>query len=87
MNKRRMILLLSGLLCVLLVGGMLLAQKAVAGSPQAVKLAGGHYQLVAHPDQAAEAPVFAGGRYRLESPAAPDGGCCCTFMPCVVKRR
>jgi hypothetical protein len=51
---------------------------------------GGGYRLVAlaWPRSVALAETSAlasGGRYRLWSPALQGSGCCCTYLPCVMR--
>lgn len=83
--KRRTVLLVA-LALTLLVSGIALAQGGGGGQPNGVMLSGGHYRLVG---ASAQADVVAsGGRYRLLEPAAPtssENGCCCTYLPCVLR--
>lgn len=70
----------------LLLGTMVSAQP---GGGYAVKdgtIAGGGYQLTSAGPQAGT--ISAGGTYRLLVPAAPEqqgSGCCCTYLPCVLR--
>ncbi|MBN1139379.1 MAG: hypothetical protein JXM73_22570 [Anaerolineae bacterium] len=51
-------------------------------------LAGGGYQLTSFGPQADN--VSAGGAYLLLGPSAPAGqgsGCCCTYVPCIMRNR
>lgn len=80
-------------LLVLLVGTLLvtstgLAQGGSSARPEAVALSGGHYRLVS---LAAPANVLAGGGgYTLWGPPAPElrgSGCCCTYLPCILRKQ
>ncbi len=51
-------------------------------------ISGGGYQLTTFGPQTGN--VAAGGGYRLLGPAAPalrGSGCCCTYLPCIVRNR
>lgn len=51
-------------------------------------ISGGGYQLTNLGSQAGH--VSAGGAYRLLGSAAPElqgSGCCCIYLPCVLRRR
>jgi hypothetical protein len=51
-------------------------------------ISGGGYQLTTFGSQAGN--VAAGGAYRLLGPTAPElqgSGCCCVYLPCVLRRR
>jgi hypothetical protein len=53
---------------------------------QAVTVTGGRYQLIGLGSQIGA--TSSGGAYRLSlaSPSASsDSGCCCTYLPCVVR--
>ena len=55
---------------------------------EAGTLAGGSYRLTSSGLQADN--VSAGGAYRLLGPSAPTqptGGCCCTYLPCIMRNR
>jgi hypothetical protein len=55
---------------------------------EAATIAGGGYQLTSFGPQAEN--VAAGGRYRLSGPSAPAGqgsGCCCTYLPCIMRNK
>lgn len=50
-------------------------------------ISGGGYRLMTLGSQAGH--VSAGGAYRLLGPAAPElrgSGCCCVYLPCVLRR-
>jgi hypothetical protein len=54
---------------------------------EAGTLAGGSYQLTSFGPQADN--VSAGGAYRLLGPSALDlngSGCCCTYLPCIMRK-
>jgi hypothetical protein len=51
-------------------------------------ISGGGYQLTSSGLQADN--VSAGGAYRLLGPSAPTGqgsGCCCTYLPCILRKK
>jgi hypothetical protein len=51
-------------------------------------IAGGRYQLTPVGTQADN--VAAGGSYRLLGPSAPilqGSGCCCTYLPCILRNK
>jgi hypothetical protein len=51
-------------------------------------IAGGGYRLTGAGPQAEI--VSAGGAYRLLGPSAPAGqgsGCCCTYLPCILRNK
>jgi hypothetical protein len=84
--KTRTILLLVLLAFVLLSTG-----AGALSSPryqvEAGTLAGGGYQLTSFGPQADN--VSAGGAYRLLGPSAPEltgSGCCCTYLPCTLRK-
>ena len=55
---------------------------------EAATLTGGDYQLTSVGLQADN--VSAGGAYRLlgpSAPAQPTSGCCCTYLPCIMRNR
>mgnify|MGYP000411160760 CR=1 FL=1 len=88
MKTRTAILLVVALL---LVGGTTLAQT---GGPdlrytiQAGISAGGSYQLTALHWQVEGST--SGGGYHLLSPISPalqGSGCCCTYLPCVLRHK
>jgi hypothetical protein len=77
-------------LMLLLIVSLLLSVGAGARSAppyhvESGNLAGGNYQLTSSAVQAGN--VAAGGAYRLLGPSEPNlqvGGCCCTWIPCVL---
>jgi hypothetical protein len=78
------------LLLLLLVFVLLSTGAAALSAPryevQAATLAGGGYQLTTSESQIDN--VAAGGAYRLLGPAAPElrgSGCCCTYLPCILR--
>jgi len=51
-------------------------------------ISGGSYQLTSFRVQAGS--IAAGGAYRLLGPSAPNlqgGGCCCTYLPCILRNK
>jgi hypothetical protein len=51
-------------------------------------ISGGSYQLTTFGAQAGN--VASGGAYRLLGPAAPEqlaSGCCCVYLPCILRHR
>ena len=86
MKKRQIVFLIVLVLCTLWIVGTALAQ--------APTLSGGNYRLVGSLNAEklpTPANLLQGGAYRLQpdAPAVPtavsNGGCCCTFLPCVKK--
>jgi hypothetical protein len=81
------------LVVLLLAGGAALAQSGVAGPGQALSLqagtsSGGSYHLTSQAGQVSG--TAAGGGYALASPCAPalrGSGCCCTYLPCILRNR
>jgi len=81
------------LVCVLVLAGMALAQSGSQPSPSwyAVEqggASGGRYHLTSVSWHASGAA--SGGGYRLLSPSSPTlrgSGCCCTYIPCVLRNR
>jgi hypothetical protein len=81
------------LFLLLAVGALLLSLGLVAlaqagGSPQpgVTMLSGGHYRLVSL--DVGVSVLAAGGGYMLRGPAVPElqgSGCCCTYLPCVLR--
>lgn len=95
--KTRIVLLIALVLTLLLSGvalrwaqGVAQAQGGDGGSVAAqsnpAMLSGGRYRLASLSAQASV--IASGGGYRLLEPASPGGGnqCCCTFLPCVMRR-
>jgi hypothetical protein len=85
--KTRIAILLVFLIGALLVTGIVLAQGGVGARPDITALSGGHYRLVSVGVQADV--VASGGGYTLLQPAASAGqgsGCCCTYLPCVLRK-
>jgi len=75
------------LVLVLLVCTLLLASAIVAQGGNTVTLSGGRYRLVS-PGAGADI-VASGGGYTLLRPAASmqsGSGCCCTYLPCVLRK-
>jgi hypothetical protein len=51
-------------------------------------ISGGSYQLMSFGVQAGS--IAAGGAYRLLGPSAPNlqgSGCCCTYLPCILRNK
>jgi hypothetical protein len=85
--KTRIAVLLVLLVGALLVTGIVLAQGGSGARPDAATLSGGHYRLVS-PGVGVDV-VASGGGYTLLRPAAPTlhgSGCCCTYLPCVLRK-
>jgi hypothetical protein len=86
-------------IALLAVAGAALAQSSGAGPGQSLSVqpgtsSGGNYQLVSLPLRQAQGDAWsvsgaaAGGDYTLAVPytAAPRGsGCCCTYLPCILR--
>ena len=84
--------ILMAVMALLLLGTVASAQSSQPGQSldytvQAVTVAGGRYQLISLGSQISD--TSSGGAYRLVSLASPsassDSGCCCTYLPCVVR--
>jgi hypothetical protein len=81
------------LVCVLVLAGVALAQSGGQPSPSwyAVEqggASGGRYHLISVSWQVSGAA--SGGGYRLLSASSPTlrgSGCCCTYIPCVLRNR
>jgi len=92
MRKYRFSVAVAALVCVLLLAGVMLAHANSGSDPPtwyAVEqgtASGGGYHLTALRWQVSG---LAGGEgYRLLSPLAPSlrgSGCCCTFLPCLLR--
>ena len=85
--KTRITILLVFFVGALLVTGIVLAQGGVGAQPDGTALSGGHYRLVSVGVQADV--VASGGSYTLLQPAASvqqSSGCCCTYLPCVLRK-
>ena len=93
MNKHIFATAVIALVCVLLLAGATSAQSGSQPSPswyivEKGRASGGRYHLASvswHVSGAAS-----GGGYRLLSPSSPTlrgSGCCCTYMPCVLRNR
>ena len=53
---------------------------------EAGTISGGGYQLTTFASQAGN--VATGGAYRLLGPSVPElrgSGCCCTYLPCILR--
>lgn len=80
-------------LSLLLIAFLLLSTgaSALSGSNYQVEggtISGGSYQLDSFGVQAGS--IAAGGAYRLLGPSAPNlrgSGCCCTYLPCIVRNK
>jgi len=89
--KTRIAFLLIAVL--LLLGGTVLAQTGGPGSGPAMSVqagtaAGGNYQLASLAWQVSGTAT--GGGYALLAPYQPalrGSGCCCTYLPCVLRNR
>ncbi|MFQ6101351.1 MAG: hypothetical protein ACE5OS_08975 [Anaerolineae bacterium] len=91
MRKHALSVAIAALVCVLLLAAVALAQP---GGPDPAPwyvvekgaASGGHYHLTSLAWQVEGA---AGGEgYRLLSPASPTlrgNGCCCTYLPCLLR--
>jgi hypothetical protein len=85
MTKAHLVIV-SVIVALLLLGSATQAQPGGARVVQAGVASGGHYHLTVPAWQVAGAAR--GGDYRL-SPAAPllrGSGCCCTYLPCVLRQ-
>lgn len=87
------ILLLVALLCLVLVGGVALAQTGRPGPGQAMRVqagtsTGGGYHLTSRTWQVSG--TVAGEHYVLNAPYLPElrgNGCCCTYLPCIMQNQ
>ncbi|MDH7484853.1 MAG: hypothetical protein QHJ81_01095 [Anaerolineae bacterium] len=85
-------MLLLTLLVLLLLVGAVLAQPGGPGpavwyTVEEGMASGGGYRLTGLAWQFSG--IASGGKYRLLGPAAPalrGNGCCCTYLPCIVRR-
>jgi len=62
------------------------AQGGGSTQPGVTALSGAHYRLVSLD---AGGNILAGGGYMLLGPVAPElqgSGCCCTYLPCVLRQ-
>lgn len=85
--KTRTILLLALFAFVLLSTGVG-ALSTPGYQVEAATLSGGGYRLTSAGPQADN--ISAGGAYRLlgpSAPAQPTSGCCCTYLPCIMRNR
>jgi hypothetical protein len=85
--KRRITLVLALLVCTLLLASATVAQGGGSGPDNTTTLSGGHYRLVS-PGVGVDI-VASGGGYTLLRPAASTlqgSGCCCTYLPCVLRK-
>ena len=89
--KTRLTILMA-VMALLLLGTVAPVQSSRPGQSleytvQAVTVAGGRYQLTSQGSQLSD--TSSGGAYRLLSLASPsassDSGCCCTYLPCVLR--
>jgi hypothetical protein len=51
-------------------------------------ISGGSYQITSFGAPAGSTAT--GGAYRLQGPSVPDlrgSGCCCTYLPCILRKR
>lgn len=79
------------LVCVLLLAGAALAQSGSQPSPpwyavEQGRASGGRYHLTSVSWYVSG--TASGGSYRLLSPSSPTlrgNGCCCTYLPCVLR--
>lgn len=85
MAKFLFLLLAVGAL-LLSLGLVALAQSGGSSPPGVTTLRGGHYRLV-RLDVGVNVTA-AGGGYMLWGPVVPEqqgAGCCCTYLPCVLR--
>ena len=76
-----------GLLLAATLAGGVLAQSSGPYQVEGGTISGGGYHLTTATWQVSG--TAAGGGYRLLSPAAPTlrgSGCCCTYLPCVMRQ-
>ena len=93
MNKHIFATAVIALVCVLLVAGATSAQSSGQPSPpwytvEQDRASGGRYHLTSLSWHVSGAT--SGGGYRLLSPSSPTlrgNGCCCTYLPCVLRNR
>jgi hypothetical protein len=85
--KTRIAILLVLLFGALLVTSIVLAQGERDARLDVTELSGGHYRLVSL--DAGVNVLAGGGGYLLLGPASPQlrgSGCCCTRLPCVLRK-
>jgi hypothetical protein len=95
MPTKRILPTIRVILLLFLVAILLSSVSAGAGAlstpPYQVEtatIAGGNYQLTSFGAQAD--PVAIGGAYLLLGPSAPElqgSGCCCTYLPCILRNK
>jgi hypothetical protein len=93
MNKHIFATAVIALACVLVLAGAALAKSGSRPSPpwyavERGRVSGGRYHLTSVSWQVGGAAT--GGAYRLlslSSPTLRGSGCCCTYMPCVLRNR
>lgn len=81
------------MVCALLLAGAALAQSGGQHSPlwyvvEEGRASGGRYHLTSASWYVSG--TASGGGYRLLSPSRPTlrgNGCCCTYLPCVLRNR
>ena len=86
MKKRIALLMLIALIATLLVSSASSAQPNQPGAVTASTASGGRYHLAATTWQVNG--TVSGSGFRLQGPASPaltGSGCCCTYLPCVMK--
>lgn len=85
------LILLVLIITLLVGGGVALAQSSGAGPGQSLSIqpatsSGGNYQLASLIWQVSG--TASGGGYALASPYVPTlrgSGCCCTYLPCILR--
>lgn len=81
---RRLRLLLVGVMVVLTVSGAAPANRTGSARAPTTRLAGGSYQLIAAAATTA-GPIGAGYRLAPAMPAAGEGCCCKSLLPCLAR--
>lgn len=82
---RRLRLLLVGVMVVLTVSGAAPANRTGSARAPTTRLAGGSYQLIAAAAQTTAGPIGAGYRLAAAAPAAGEGCCCKSLLPCLAR--
>ncbi|MBN1660501.1 MAG: hypothetical protein JXA93_19045 [Anaerolineae bacterium] len=86
-TSRRRFIVVAAVVIVLLLSTVASAQPGGSYTVEEGTIAGGSYRLNSVGPQAGE--PMSGGGYQLlssvRSPALRGSGCCCTYLPCVLR--
>lgn len=86
MKKRIALFMLMTIVATLLVSSVASAQLNRPGAVTASAASGGRYHLTGATWRVSG--TVGGGGYHLQGPASPaltGNGCCCTYLPCVLR--